>query len=174
MLKKFYPSIYMDSTYEIDFERLYKKGFRGVLFDIDNTLVPHDAPADERAKQLFKKLHEMGWKTCLISNNKEPRVKLFANTVDSLYIYKANKPFVASYYHAMELMNTDKKTTLFVGDQIFTDIYGANQAGIPAILVKPIHPKEEIQIIVKRYFEKVVLIFYNKNKKILEKQSNLL
>lgn len=174
MLEKFYPNLYMDSTYQIDFQHLYEKGFRGVIFDIDNTLVPHNAPVDDRAKQLFQKLHKMGWQTCLLSNNKEERVKPFAQAVESNYIHKANKPLVASYYYAMEKMETDKKTTLFVGDQIFTDICGANRAGIPTILVKPIHPKEEIQIVAKRYLERIVLIFYKKKKKILEKQSNLL
>lgn len=174
MLKKFYPNAYVDSTYQIDFEHLHKKGFRGVIFDIDNTLVPHGAPADERAKELFQKLHRMGWQTCLISNNKEVRVKPFADAVKSNYVYKANKPSVKNYYYAMELMHTNKQTTIFVGDQIFTDVYGANRTGIPTILVKPIHPKEEIQIVLKRYLEKIVLIFYKKKKKILEKQLNLL
>ena len=64
-------------------------------------------------------------------------------------------------------MGTDEKNTLFVGDQIFTDVWGANKAGIHSILVKPIHPKEEIQIVLKRYLEKIVLISYRRymNKK---------
>ena len=56
MLKKFYPTEYVDSVYEIDFENLYERGFRGILFDIDNTLVPHDAPAQERSIRLFERL----------------------------------------------------------------------------------------------------------------------
>ena len=50
MLKRFYPGEYVDSTYEIDFDALYREGYRGIIFDIDNTLVPHGAPADERAR----------------------------------------------------------------------------------------------------------------------------
>ena len=68
----------------------------------------------------------------------------------------------------MRLMHTDTSHTLFIGDQIFTDIWGANRAGIRTILVKPINPKEEIQIVLKRYPEKVVLHFY---KKWLKKQT---
>ena len=60
MFQKFYPDVYMDSTYEIDFEQLYQDGYRGIIFDIDNTLVPHGAPADARAKALFAKLKELG------------------------------------------------------------------------------------------------------------------
>lgn len=160
MFSCFYPDEYLDSTYEIDFEAFYGRGIRGVIFDIDNTLVPHDAPADGRAIALFERLHRMGCRTMVLSNNKEPRVKSFADKVKTDYLYKAGKPGRAGYRKAMERMGTDEKTTLFVGDQLFTDVWGAKRSGIYAILVKPIHPKEEIQIVLKRYLEKIVLYFY--------------
>lgn len=162
MLQKFYPKEYMDSTYSIDFDRFYEMGYRGIIFDIDNTLVPHGAPADERAKKLFAHLKELGYTCMLLSNNKEPRVKLFNDEVQVNYIFKAGKPATGNYRKAMELMGTDTGNTLFVGDQIFTDVYGANRAGIYTILVKPIHPKEEIQIVLKRYLEHIVLFFYQR------------
>lgn len=162
LFEPFYPDEYLDSTYEIDFEVFYQKGIRGVIFDIDNTLVPHDAPADERAVQLFGRLHRMGYQTMLLSNNKEPRVKSFAEEVDTPYLYKAGKPKRAGYLQAMERMGTNRQTTLFVGDQLFTDVWGAKRSGIYAVLVKPIHPKEEIQIVLKRYLEKIVLYFYRR------------
>ena len=65
MLERFYPDEYWDSAYSIDFEEMRDKGYRGVLFDIDNTLVPHDAPADERAIGLFARLRELGMAVCL-------------------------------------------------------------------------------------------------------------
>ena len=153
----------MDSTYEIDFEQYYQDGYRAIIFDIDNTLVPHGAPADQRAIALFKRLHALGYQTMMLSNNKEPRVKMFCDAVDAEYIYKAGKPNPANYREAMKRMHTDEKNTLFVGDQIFTDVWGANKAGIYSILVKPIHPKEEIQIVLKRYLEKVVLFCYKRH-----------
>lgn len=160
MLKKFYPGEYVDSTYGIDFDNLYREGYRGIIFDIDNTLVPHGAPADAKAKELFSHLKELGFSCCLLSNNKEPRVKMFNDQVQVRYIFKAGKPKRGGYEDAMQLMGTDKENTLFVGDQIFTDVYGANRVGLRTILVKPIHPKEEIQIVLKRYLEKIVLFFY--------------
>ena len=162
MFRIFYPKEYMDSTYSIDFEQYYKKGFRGVLFDIDNTLVPHDADADE---QLFSNLRAIGFETCLISNNDEERVKRFNKNIQSKYIYKAAKPMKKSYEKAMKLMGTEKNNSLFVGDQLFTDVFGANKAEMYSILVKPMNPKEEIQIVLKRYLEKIVLHFYNKTLK---------
>lgn len=164
MFERFYPGEYLDSTYAIDFERLYEEGYRGIIFDIDNTLVPHGAPADERAKMLFRRLSELGFSCCLLSNNKEGRVKMFNEDIGVHYIYDAHKPSTKNYVRAMECMGTGEKSTLFVGDQLFTDVYGANRAGIRTILVKPIHPKEEIQIVLKRYLEKIVLAEYRRKK----------
>ena len=165
MFRTFYPDDYIASTYVIRFEELYQKGYRGLIFDIDNTLVPHGAPADERAIQLFGRLRQIGFDTCLISNNQEPRVKPFAEKVNSKYVFDAHKPSTKNYKKAMELMKTDEKTTIFIGDQLFTDVWGAKRTGIKSILVKPIHPKEEIQIVLKRYLEKIVLNFYKKEEK---------
>lgn len=165
MLKTFYPDKEIDSTYSINFEELYNSGYRGVIFDIDNTLVPHGAPADERAIALFERLRSIGFKSMLLSNNKEPRVKMFNDDVHTEYIFKANKPAKSGYMAAMEKMGTDKSTTLFVGDQLFTDVWGAKRVGILSILVKPIHPKEEIQIVLKRKLEKIVLFFYHRSLK---------
>lgn len=165
MLEMFYPRKYVDNTYQIPFQKFYDKGIRGVIFDIDNTLVPHGVPADERVIRLFEDLRRMGLDTCLLSNNKEPRVAAFAGQVQSKYISKGGKPSVRNYNRAMELLKTTRDSTIFVGDQIFTDVYGANQAGIYSILVKPIHPKEEIQIVVKRSLEAVVLYFYRRSMK---------
>ena len=163
IFRKFYPDNYIESTYQIDFAKLKKQGIKGVIFDIDNTLVPHGAPADERSLALFKKLKELGIKTMLLSNNKEPRVKSFAEQVKSPYIYKAGKPSVKNYKRAMELMGTQEKDTIFVGDQLFTDVWGAKRTGLTSYLVKPIHPKEEIQIVIKRRLEWIVLYFYKKD-----------
>lgn len=164
MLNCFYPDEYLESTYSIDFDRLREEGICGVLFDIDNTLVPHGAAADARALEFFAHLRELGMKYCVISNNQLPRVKPFADAVGALYIENAHKPSVKNYRRAMELLGCSTTNTVFVGDQIFTDIYGAKRAGMRTILVKPIHPKEEIQIVLKRYLEKIVLYFYKRRK----------
>lgn len=165
MLECFYPDVYLDSAYEIDYEGLYEKGYRAVIFDVDNTLVPHGAPADERSIALFERLRKIGYRSMLLSNNKEPRVKTFHDQVKSPYIFKANKPFPGSYRRAMEQMETTPEHTVFVGDQLFTDVWGAKRAGIRTYLVKPIHPKEEIQIVLKRVLERIVLYFYLKKER---------
>lgn len=167
---RFYPDEDVDSVYDIDFEKRKEQGVTGVLFDIDNTLVPHGAPADERAKKLFAKLGRLDIQVVFISNNKEPRVKMFRDGVNyGTYIYKAGKPNPKNYREAMRRIHSDETNTLFIGDQLFTDVWGAKRAGIHTILVKPIHPKEEIQIVLKRRLEAVVLFFYRRKKKKGEK-----
>ena len=165
MFDTFFPDEYVVSTYVIPFEKLYEEGYKGLVFDIDNTLVPHGAPADERAVKLFERLRKMGFSTCLISNNQEPRVRPFAEKVESKFVCSAHKPSTKNYRKAMEIMGTDLAHTIFIGDQLFTDVYGAKRTGMRNILVKPIHPKEEIQIVLKRYLEKIVLYFYMKERK---------
>jgi len=164
MFDCFFPDEWQDSTYEIDFEALYEEGYRGLIFDIDNTLVPHGAPADERTMQLFFRLKKLGFACCLLSNNQLERVSTFNEKVDVRFIEDAHKPAIRNYVKAMEVMGTDKRNTIFIGDQLFTDVWGAKRAGIRNILVKPIHPKEEIQIVLKRYLEKIVLFFYRRRR----------
>lgn len=184
-----YPDEYLDSAYDIDYEKLYEDGFRGVIFDIDNTLVPQDAPSDERSDALLRRLKDIGYQVMLLSNNKEPRVKMFLETMkerregDSQnkessdagestepetkieYIHKAGKPSRKGYRKAMEQMGTNTGNTLFVGDQLFTDVWGARRTGIYSILVKPMDPHEEIQIVIKRKIEKPFLAGYLRQRK---------
>lgn len=162
-----YPDEYRDSVYTLDFKEYYRMGYRGILFDIDNTLVPHGAPSTDKAVKLFEMLRQLGFHTCLISNNKEPRVKPFADDVKSEYVYNAHKPMKKNYLEAVKIIGTEVSTTMFIGDQIFTDVYGAKRAGLYSVLLKPINPKEEIQIVLKRYLEKPIINAYLKkeNKK---------
>lgn len=162
MLERFYPDLCISSAYQINFEEYYRKGYRGVIFDIDNTLVPHGAPADKRSIALVGSLKKMGFGVVFLSNNKEPRVKMFNDAVHAQYIYKAGKPGKKGYEKAMEMMGTHRENTLFVGDQLFTDVWGARNTGLFSILVNPIDKKEEIQIVLKRYLERIVLVFYRR------------
>ena len=170
MFNTFFPDAYLDSVHDVDFEAFKEKGYKAVLFDIDNTLVCHGAPASPEIIDFFEKLRDMGYQAMVMSNNKEPRVKSFAEAVGGIgYIYKANKPAKKSYLHCMEVMGTDISNTLFVGDQLFTDVWGAKRCGIHSILVKPIDKKEEFQIVLKRYLERIVLHFYKKEREKLER-----
>ncbi|MDF2869769.1 MAG: hypothetical protein K0R05_1344 [Anaerocolumna sp.] len=173
MIHIFYPDESADSAYSIDYADLYKKGYRGILFDIDNTLVEHGKDADDKAKKLIKELVDLGFKVCFISNNSEERVKRFNKDLHQSYVFKANKPARAGYLKGVKVLGTNLKNTVFVGDQLFTDVYGARRAGLKSYFVKPVGKDIEIQIILKRYLEKIVLFFYkhfHKKRKYIHKK----
>ena len=172
MFERFFPDESVSSTYDIDFQSLYEEGYRGILFDIDNTLVEHGKGASDQALDLFRRLEEMGFQCCLISNNKKQRVSSFNEKIGAHMIFNAHKPRRKGYREAMEMMGTNKENTLFVGDQLFTDIWGAKRIGIRNILVKPINKNEEIQIVLKRYLEKIILKEYRQKKKDRKNEKN--
>ncbi len=155
-----FPDELSPSAYDIDYEAFYQKGYRGVIFDIDNTLVLPDAPADERAAALFQRLHQIGYGAIVLSNNKGPRVSSFAQGVGGDYVAGGGKPLPRGYRQAMRQIGTDEAHTLFVGDQIFTDVWGANTCGLYTILTTPFTRREEIQIILKRILEWPILAVY--------------
>ena len=163
MLRRFYPKRIADSAYAINYRNLYEEGFRGIIFDIDNTLVAHGADADQRAINLIAELKKIGFKVCLISNNKEERVSRFNREIKVKYIHNAQKPARKNFIKATKLMGTTIENTVFIGDQLFTDVWGANRVGMMTYFVKPIGPKEEIQIVLKRKLERIVLKQYRKD-----------
>lgn len=162
MFKNFYPKKIVESAYDIDYKKLYESGIRGILFDIDNTLVEHGADSDDRSERLFAMLHKMGFKTCIISNNNEERVMRFNKNIGTKYVFKAGKPSKKGYLKGIKMMGIKPEQALFIGDQLFTDIYGANKAGIDNICVKPIAKHEEPQIILKRKLEWFIFRAYRR------------
>jgi len=157
---KLFPTVVSSGTYDIDYEKLYEKGIRGIIFDIDNTLVEHDAPANDAARGLIKKIHGLGIKTFILSNNREGRVKSFADEVGSEYIFLAHKPSKKGYVECMKRMETGRENTVLIGDQIFTDVLGASNAGIRSILVKRIAFHEKYYIHLKRILEYLILFVW--------------
>ena len=159
-MSKLFPTAYVESTYTIDYQAMYDAGYRGIIFDIDNTLVPHDAPHTEESLGLIKRLKDMGYSCAVVSNNDRDRVEPFASEAGLYFVHKAQKPAGKGYRAAAKDMGLDYKTTFCVGDQIFTDVWGANRAGLFNFLVKPLDKDFEIQIILKRILEKLILKLY--------------
>lgn len=158
MIQYFIPDRRAISVYSLDFQKERDAGVRGVIFDIDNTLVPQNAPVDAGAEELFRFLRETGIETCLISNNGEERVREFAEQVGAHYVPNAAKPSRKAYRRAMEIMGTNETNTLFIGDQLLTDIFGAKRTGIQSILVDPVDPGSDLKRIrFKRKVEALIL-----------------
>ena len=160
MIGLLFPFEYVDSVFSIDYEKLVQKGYKGIIFDIDMTLVPHGYDSTKEIDELFKTIHRAGLKTLLLTNNSEERVKRFIKNIDTLYLCDAHKPDVEGYLKAIQMMGIQKNETVFVGDQIFTDIYGANKCGIASILVKYVTATVETKIGIRRNLEKIILTLY--------------
>lgn len=159
-----YPKEEFGSAYQIPYEVFYDKGYRAIIFDIDNTLVPHGAPADERARKLCKNLKEMGFQICFLSNNNTKRVAPFAEALDAKFICNAGKPFRRGYERAGDILQVDQEKILFIGDQVLTDIIGANRMGYYSILVGPVSRMEGFLIVAKRLLERASIFFYRRSR----------
>ena len=164
MFQILYPYEYVENVFAIDYKKLYEKGFRGILFDIDNTLVHHGDDSTEEIDQLFAMVQSIGFQTLLLTDNNEERVKRFIKNIHTPYICEAGKPDPAPYRKALELLDLHKDQVVCIGDQMFTDILGANRSGIPSILVQFIRLKTEKRIGKKRQIEKLILRFYRRNR----------
>lgn len=164
MLRLFYPCEYLDSVFQIDYEKLRAKGYKAVIFDIDNTLVRHGYESNARVDALFEEIHNIGLKTLLLSNNSRERIEEFLENIDSLYIHEANKPLPKNYLKAVKMLEVKKSEAVFIGDQVFTDIFGANLSGIDSILVKYLRDPDETYIGKRRELEKLILGFYEKSR----------
>ena len=160
MINLLFPFEYVDSVFSIDYDKLFQKGYRGIIFDIDMTLVPHGYDSTKEIDELFKTIHRAGLKTLLLTNNSEERVKRFIKNIDTLYLCDAHKPDAAGYLKAVQMMGIRKSETVFIGDQIFIDIYGANRCGIASILVKYVTATVETKIGIRRNLEKIILAIY--------------
>ena len=153
MFEIFYPYEYVESVFSIDYKKLIKLGYKGLIFDIDNTLVHHGEDSTREVDELFKEIQNMGLKTVILSNNSERRVKKFLENIDSLYIFDAQKPKKINYLKSIDMLELNKNEVVVVGDQIFTDIFGANRSGISSILVKYLRKSESEKIGKKRRVE---------------------
>lgn len=164
MFKLLFPDAYVKSAFSIDYSKLYAMGYRGVVFDIDATLVPHGADSTAEVDDLLRRIQQTGFRTLFLSNNGEERIRRFLKNIDSLYISNADKPRPRSYHKAAEMLGLQRKEIIFVGDQIFTDILGANLSGIDSILVHYILHEGETQIGKRRKLEGLILKAYQRSK----------
>lgn len=160
MLKLLYPWETAESVFSIDYQKLYDLGFRAILFDIDNTLVHHGADSTPKVDALFRAIHAIGLKTLLLTNNDEARVRRFVRHIDTPYLCEAGKPSPAGYRRAMAQLGAAPAQTLCIGDQLFTDILGANRCGIASILVRYLRLPGETHAGRRRAAERAVLACY--------------
>ncbi len=157
MLERFVPDIYQKSIYYIDYEKLWKSGVRCLLFDMDNTITPcHINTPTKRLKTLFDELKEIGFKIVIMSNAPKYRVEVFKNylLVDACAF--SLKPKKDKYDKIMKKLKFNNNEIAAIGDQLITDVWGANRMDIKSILVNPLTSKDHTITILNRLLEKVI------------------
>lgn len=165
-----YPDAYLKNVKEITLDFLNKNKIKGLILDIDNTLIDYDKNLLEGAKQWCENLKQNGIKMMILSNtNKVKKVEKVAKILDLEYIYFAHKPNKKGFYKAQKLLGLEANQIATVGDQVFTDVWGGNRMGMFTILTKPIDKRDIIITRVKRPFENLVIRAYLKQMKKGEK-----
>jgi len=144
--KNFIPNEFYDTFFDIDFNELFQKGYRLILTDLDNTLITYDeVSASEKVMKKLNDLKDIGFEVIIISNNHQPRIEKFLEGTGFLGIGDAKKPLLKGIGKALDLASREffLDEIVIIGDQLMTDIYGANRYGAYSVLVNPIKRKTE-------------------------------
>lgn len=158
----FVPDIYQKSIYDINYKKLKKRGIKCLLFDLDNTLVPFNVGVpDTKVKDLFAELED-DFKVIIMSNSPKERLRPFKEKLNVDVAFSSRKPFKAKYKKILSLYNLKDNEVACVGDQLVTDILGANRMGFTSILVNPIGPVEHWTTAFNRYIESKILKRFEK------------
>ena len=162
-----YPDLYLENVKKITLDVLNKNDLKGLILDIDNTLIDFDKVLLDGAINWCQDLKQNGIKLCILSNtNKVHKVEKVAKTLDLEYIYFAQKPNKKGFLKAQKMLGLENpKQIAVVGDQVFTDVWGGHRVGMFTILTKPIDERDILLTKVKRPFEKIVIKSYLKQKK---------
>ena len=152
------PSLILKSLQEIEAHNLQQRGIRGIIFDLDNTIIPWDS--QQMSPEVIELLHTLvaqGFKLCLVSNNMDKRVRTIAGIFDIPFISRAYKPAKSGFQQALAAMGLAENQVAVVGDQLFTDVLGGNRLGLYTIWVKPLSAKEFIGTRITRRLEKLAV-----------------
>lgn len=163
-MDKYLPSMYQESIYTIDYRKLYKKGIRCILYDLDNTIATANSSIPPKeAKELFSKLKDDGFEIIIFSNSPKFRLKIFTNGLCVEGVSSARKPFPGKLNRLIKEKGYSLNEVAIIGDQLLTDVKVGNKVGITTILIKPISQKDFFVTRVNRFFEE------RKIKKLTEK-----
>ena len=160
-----YPKEYLNSVKDISIELLNKNNIKGLILDVDNTLISLDKKMPAGIVEWVKNVKANGIKICILSNsNKVDKVEAVAKLIESPYIFFGKKPLKSGFLRAQNILKLKAGNIAVVGDQIFTDVIGANRCGMFSILVKPIEEKDYLITKIKRPLEKMIIKSYQKKK----------
>ena len=156
-----YPKIYLESVKDISIELLNKNNIKALILDVDNTILDFDKNIPQGVEEWCKELKAQGIKFCILSNSdKKEKVKMVAEKLQLPYFYFATKPLKRGFKKAIKLLEEKPENIAAVGDQIFTDVCGANRCHLLSILVKPIAKKDLLITRIKRPIENYIIKKY--------------
>ena len=155
----FFPTLYRRRITDVTAEDLRRLDADCVLLDVDNTLTTHDAPdLTDEVKTWLSSMQAEGFRLVIVSNNSAERVAPFAERIDLPFYAHARKPLPTGFGAAARQMDSDYKHCVVIGDQLFTDMLGANLAGMKSILLEPIELETRQKFIAfKRKIERPML-----------------
>ena len=163
MFSKFLPDIYQKSVYKINYDKLKSSGIKCLIFDLDNTITPINLnKPSKRLKDLFTRLKNMGFKCIILSNSGKKRVEPFKNSLAVDSGYSCRKPNNKKYIKVMNSYNYAPDEIAAIGDQLLTDVYGANKMGFTSVLVNPIGQKDFVISLFNRFIEKIIFRTFRK------------
>jgi HAD superfamily phosphatase (TIGR01668 family) len=152
------PSTQVPTIYDIDLSALRARGIRGVILDLDNTIVPWGArEVGPRLPTWIAAARAADLQLCIVSNNMGSRVRSIADRLGVPLVTWALKPRRRAIRHALVVMGTTPDATALVGDQLLTDILGGNRLGLHTILVRPQSHREFVLTRLVRLVERMLL-----------------
>ncbi|HZG60594.1 MAG TPA: YqeG family HAD IIIA-type phosphatase [Anoxybacillus sp.] len=158
MLRYFLPNEHVKSVFDITPETLKEKGIKGIITDLDNTLIEWDRPnATPDLVKWFENMRNQGIQVTIVSNNNEKRVKSFAEPLNIPFIFEARKPLTHAFQRALQLMKLKKEEVVVIGDQLLTDVLGGNRFGVHTILVVPVADTDGFFTRINRKIERKIL-----------------
>lgn len=163
LLKNFLPNQHVKSIFEITPEALKVQGIKGIITDLDNTLVEWDRPlATPKLMGWFAEMKKNNIAVTIVSNNNENRVKAFSDPLNIPYIFEARKPMRRAFFRAINQMGLQKQETVVIGDQLLTDVLGGNRGGFHTILVVPVAKTDGVITKFNRLVERRILNWFRK------------
>lgn len=158
MLKLFLPDEHVKSVFDISPKSLVERGIKGIITDLDNTLVEWDRPnATPKLISWFKEMKDEGIKVTIVSNNIEQRVKDFSDPLEIPFIFEARKPLIRAFKRAQKEMKLKPEEIVVIGDQLLTDVLGGNRTGLHTILVVPVAQTDGFFTRINRRIERRLL-----------------
>ena len=153
----FYPKGYFNKVSEISLEYLKENKIKGLILDVDNTLIDYYKNISEETINWAENLKQNGIKMCILSNsNKKEKVKEVASKLGLEYTYFGMKPLKRGFKRAKKMLSLENNEIAAVGDQIFTDVIGSNRMKMFSILVEPIKEKDIFVTLIKRPIENYI------------------